>query len=72
MSPTRSDGAERPVSTGWRRHNGFPAGVLLAGRIADLWGLTTAIGVVAVLTAGSGLLVAPRMYETRSVLGTGR
>ena len=55
------------------RDNEFAAGALLAGLIADLWGLTTAIWVVAVLTgAGSGLLVAARMYETRSRLGTGR
>lgn len=34
------------------------------GVIADLYGLRTAISVVAVLTAASGLLVAVRMYET--------
>ncbi len=46
------------------RDGGFAAGALLAGLIADLWGLTTAIWVVAALTAASGLLVAARMYET--------
>jgi hypothetical protein len=44
----------------------------VAGLIADLWGLTTAVWVVAALTAGSGLVVAARMYETRSRSGTGR
>jgi len=45
---------------------GFAAGALLAGLIADQWGLTSAVWVVAALTAGSGLVVAARMYETRS------
>src|SRR5215218_5086288 len=48
------------------RDGGFAAGALLAGLIADRWGLTTAVWVVAALTAGSGLVVAARMYETRS------
>jgi hypothetical protein len=42
------------------------------GLIADLWGLTTAVRVVAALTAGSGLVVPARMYETHSRSGTGR
>jgi hypothetical protein len=46
---------------------GFAAGALLAGLIADQWGLTSAVWVVAALTAGSGLVVAARIYETRSV-----
>jgi MFS family permease len=54
------------------RDSGFAAGALLAGLIADLWGLTTAIWVVVFLTAGSGLVVAARMYETRPRSGTGR
>jgi MFS family permease len=54
------------------RDSGFAAGALLAGLIADLWGLTTAIWVVAAFTAGSGLVVAARMYETHSRSGTGR
>jgi MFS family permease len=54
------------------RDAGFAAGALLAGLIADLWGLTTAVWVVAVLTAGSGLVVAARMYETRARSDTGR
>ena len=71
MSPTRSGGAGRSVSTGCGGMAGSPP-ALLAGLIADLWGLTPSIWVVAVLTASSGLLVAARMYETRSRLGTGR
>ena len=54
------------------RDAGFAAGALLAGLIADRWGLTTAIWAVAALTAGSGLVVAARMYETHSRSGTGR
>jgi MFS family permease len=47
------------------RDAGFAAGALLAGLIADMWGLTTAVWVMAALTAGSGLVVAAHMYETR-------
>jgi MFS family permease len=47
------------------RDGGFAVGALLAGVLADAYGLTTAIWTVAVLTAASGLLVALRMYETR-------
>jgi MFS family permease len=54
------------------RDAGFAAGALLAGLIADLWGLTTAVWVVAALTAGSGLVVAARMYETHSRSGLSR
>jgi MFS family permease len=46
------------------RDGGFAVGALLAGAIADLWGIRPAIWTVAALTAGSGLLVAARMYET--------
>jgi MFS family permease len=46
------------------RDGGFAVGALLAGAVADLWGIPTAIWVVAALTAASGLLVAARMYET--------
>jgi uncharacterized membrane protein len=48
------------------------AGALLAGLIADLWRLTTAVWVVAALTAGSGLIVVARMYETHSRSGPSR
>ncbi len=46
------------------RDGGFAVGALLAGVLADAYGLITAIGVVAVLTAVSGLIVAIRMDET--------
>ncbi len=47
------------------RDGGFAVGALLAGGIADAFGLLAAIWVVAVLTAVSGIVVAVRMYETR-------
>ena len=47
------------------RDLGYAAGALLAGLLADLFGMGAAIGVVGALTAGSGLLVALRMPETR-------
>jgi MFS family permease len=46
------------------RDGGFAAGALLAGAIADLWGIPAAIWTVAAITAASGLVVAARMYET--------
>ena len=46
------------------RDGGFAVGALLGGVIADLYGLRTAVAVVAAITAASGLLVAARMYET--------
>jgi MFS family permease len=46
------------------RDAGFAVGALLAGVIADLVSLDAAIYTVAALTAGSGLLVIGRMYET--------
>ncbi|HEX6888519.1 MAG TPA: MFS transporter, partial [Candidatus Nanopelagicales bacterium] len=47
------------------RDGGFAVGALLAGVLADLYGVRTAIGAVAALTAASGVVVALRMYETR-------
>jgi MFS family permease len=47
------------------RDAGFAAGAILSGVVADVFGLVTAVWVVAALTAISGLLVAVRMYETR-------
>ena len=47
------------------RDGGFTVGALLAGVIADAFGILTAIWVVAALTAASGLVVAVRLYETR-------
>ena len=46
------------------RDGGFAVGAILAGILADLWGIRAAIWVVAALTAASGLVVAFRMYET--------
>ncbi|MCP3819423.1 MFS transporter [Streptomyces sp. A3M-1-3] len=46
------------------RDGGFAVGALLAGALADAYGLSTAVWAVAALTAASGLLVAVRMYET--------
>jgi MFS family permease len=46
------------------RDIGFAVGAVLAGALADLYSLATAIFVVAVITALSGLDVAVRMRET--------
>jgi MFS family permease len=46
------------------RDLGYAVGALLAGVLADAFGMGTAIGVVAALTAGSGVVVALRMPET--------
>jgi MFS family permease len=46
------------------RDAGFALGALLSGVLADAYGLTSAVWVVAALTAASGGLVALRMYET--------
>jgi MFS family permease len=48
------------------RDGGYAVGALLAGVTADLFGLRAAIWVVAAVTAASGLVVAARMYETRT------
>jgi len=46
------------------RDLGFAVGAVLAGALADLWGIRASIYAVAVLTALSGIVVAIRMYET--------
>jgi MFS family permease len=46
------------------RDTGFALGALLAGVIADRFGMPAAIWVVAALTGVSGLIVLIRMYET--------
>ncbi|WP_207935817.1 MFS transporter [Actinomadura sp. KC216] len=46
------------------RDGGFAIGALLAGLIADAYGIRPAIWTIAVLTAATGLLAAVRMYET--------
>jgi len=48
------------------RDGGFAIGAILAGVLADAFGVTSAIWVVAALTALSGLVVAVRMYETHT------
>jgi MFS family permease len=46
------------------RDGGYAVGALIAGVIADLLGVSWAIGSIAALTFFSGLLVLIRMYET--------
>jgi MFS family permease len=46
------------------RDGGFAVGALLGGVLADVYGIRTAVWVVAALTAASGLVVAMRMNET--------
>jgi MFS family permease len=48
------------------RDGGFAVGAVLAGIVADLWGLRAAVWVVAAITALSGVIVAVRMYETHT------
>jgi len=50
------------------RDMGYAVGALLAGVLADAFGMATAIGSVAAVTAASGLLVALRMPETLRTL----
>lgn len=49
------------------RDAGFAVGALLAGAIADRFGMPAAIWAVAAMTAASGLVVLVRMYETHPV-----
>ena len=51
------------------RDLGFAVGAVVAGLLADAFGIRGAVGVVAGLTAMSGLVVAVRMYETHPVRG---
>jgi MFS family permease len=46
------------------RDSGYAVGALLAGALADLFGMRLAIGAIALLTFGSGLAVLQRMPET--------
>jgi MFS family permease len=46
------------------RDLGYAVGAVLAGVLADALGMAAAIGMIGVLTMGSGLLVAVRMPET--------
>ena len=49
------------------RDSGYAVGALLAGSLADRFGMAWAIGVVAMLTVASGLLVLMRLPETLRV-----
>lgn len=46
------------------RDAGFGVGALLAGLVADYFGISAAVWTIAVCTAASGVVVAMRMYET--------
>jgi MFS family permease len=46
------------------RDSGYAVGALVAGSLADLFGMAWAIGAVALLTFASGLTVVVRMPET--------
>jgi MFS family permease len=48
------------------RDLGYAAGALLAGLVADRFGMPASLATVAVLTFASGLVVAVRMRETRA------
>jgi MFS family permease len=50
------------------RDGGYAVGALLAGALADLFGMAWSIGAVALLTFASGVLVVVRMPETLSSL----
>lgn len=49
------------------RDAGYAVGALIAGVIADLFGVLSAIGLVAGLTFASGMLVAVRMHEAKDL-----
>jgi MFS family permease len=50
------------------RDAGYAVGAILAGVIADAFGITPAVWTIAALTAASGVVVAVRMYETHPML----
>jgi MFS family permease len=64
VAPARQRGAIVGVYRFWR-DLGFAVGAILVGVLADRTVASTAILVVAALTAGSGFVVAARMRETR-------
>jgi len=49
------------------RDLGFAAGAIVAGVVADAAGMEAAIWLVAIITAGSGLIVMVRMRETHAI-----
>jgi MFS family permease len=52
------------------RDAGYAVGAILAGVLADAFGVTTAVWAIAALTAASGIVVALRMYETHRPIGS--
>ena len=50
------------------RDLGFAIGALLAGVLADIFGIAAAILAIAAITAASGSIVAMRMYETNATV----
>jgi MFS family permease len=54
------------------RDSGYAVGALLAGALADIFGMAWSIGAVALLTLASGLLVVVRMPETLRPANPGR
>ena len=63
VAPPRSRGSAVGAYRFWR-DAGYAVGALLAGALADRFGLAWSIAGVALLTCGSGLLVLARMPET--------
>ena len=66
VAPPRWRGSAVGAYRSWR-DSGYAVGALLAGTLADLFGMRWSIGGVALLTFASGLVVLARMPET---LGT--
>lgn len=64
VAPPRQRGSIVGVYRFWR-DLGFAAGAILVGLLAEEFGAPAAILVVAAVTAGSGLIVALRMRESR-------
>lgn len=64
VAPPRQRGSVVGVYRFWR-DLGFAAGAIVVGLLTDGFGASAAILVVAAVTAGSGLIVALRMGETR-------
>ena len=50
----------------WWRDLGYALGALVAGGVADLFGMPAAIGWVGALTVASGIVVATRYAERRA------
>jgi MFS family permease len=51
------------------RDMGYAIGALMAGIVADLLGMRWAIGVIGLLTIGSGIVVAMKLAETHRIKG---